>query len=139
MPIEPDQAQMSEIAAAARDDDSPVVMLNLNRYRDRAAYDGGADPELTGREAYARYGEAALEALTRLGGSILWHAEAGQTVIGEAADSYDEVIAVAYPSRAAFIALATDPDVVAALGHRRAGLERATLICCDSEPVSASA
>ena len=139
MPIEPDQAQMTEIAAAARDDESPVVMLNLNRYRDRAAYEDGTDAELTGREAYARYGEAALAALARLGGAVLWHADAGQTVIGDADDSYDEVIAVSYPSRAAFIALATDPDVVEALAHRRAGLERATLICCDAEPVPAGA
>jgi uncharacterized protein (DUF1330 family) len=139
MPIEPDQAQLTEIAAAARDDHSPVVMLNLNRYRDHAAYEDGAEAELTGREAYARYGEAALAALDRLGGRIVWHAEAGQTVIGDEGDGYDEVIAVSYPSRAAFIALATDPEVVEALAHRRAGLERATLICCDAEPAPVEA
>ena len=138
MPIEPDPTQSAETAAGAGGDaDGPVVMLNLNRYRDRAAYgDGPPDrgAELSGREAYAGYGEVAMAVLGRLGGKILWHADARETVIGDEGDRYDEVIAVWYPSRAAFLALASHDDVVAVLAHRRAGLERATLICCESGP-----
>jgi len=123
MPIEPDQQQLGELAALAAADQGPVVMLNLNRYRDRAAYE--------------RYGEVALPVLARLGGKILWHTQVKQTVIGGEADRFDEVIAVWYPSAAAFMTFATDPEIVAALAHRSAGLERAALICCDSggEPV----
>jgi uncharacterized protein (DUF1330 family) len=121
MPIEPDRQQLGELAALAADaPDKPVVMLNLNRYRDRAAYE--------------RYGEAALPVLARVGARVLWHAQASQTVIGEEADRPDEVIAVWYPSAAAFLAFATDPEIVAALEHRRAALERAVLICCESGP-----
>ena len=42
-----------------------------------------------------------------------------------------------YPSAAAFMTFATDPDIVAALPHRSAALDRAALICCESgaEPV----
>ncbi len=62
-------------------------MLNLNAYRERAAYEGeapdGADADVAGREAYARYAAVALPTLARLGAQILWHAEAGQTVVGE--------------------------------------------------------
>jgi uncharacterized protein (DUF1330 family) len=119
MPIEPDHEQLSEIAArAGGPDDGPVVMLNLNRYRERSAY--------------ARYGEVALGVLERVGGRILWHAQASQTVIGDDSDLYDEVIAVWYPSRAAFVELATSEDVLAAREHRAAGLERAALICCEA-------
>ena len=118
MPIEPDEKQLSEIAArAGGPDDGPVVMLNLNRYRERAAYE--------------RYGEVALGVLGQVGGRILWHAEANETVIGDDSDSYDEVIAVWYPSRAAFIELATSEGVLAARADRAAGLERAALICCE--------
>ena len=92
-------------------------MLNLNRYRDR--------------EAYMRYGEVAAAVLERVGGRILWHTEAQLTVIGDDSDRYDEVIAVWYPSMAAFSALATDPEILAARAHRVAGLERAALICCE--------
>jgi uncharacterized protein (DUF1330 family) len=116
-------------------------MLNLNRYRERAQYEGapsgaGSD-DVSGHEAYLRYGVVAAAVLERVGGRILWHTEAKRTVIGDESDRYDEVIAVWYPSLAAFVELATDREVVAALAHRTAGLERAALICCESgaEPV----
>jgi uncharacterized protein (DUF1330 family) len=126
MPVEPDERQLSEIAArAGGPDDGPVVMLNLNRYRERAAYE--------------RYGQVALAMLERVGGRILWHAEANETVIGDDSDLYDEVIAVWYPSRAAFIQLATSAEVVAALPDRRRALERAALICCEPGPEPAVA
>lgn len=117
MAVDPNRAQLGALAELAAAGDEPVVMLNLNRYRDRAAYE--------------RYGEAALPVLERIGGRVLWHTRARQTVIGEEADRVDEVIAVWYPSAAAFLAFATDPEVVAALDQRRAGLESARLICCE--------
>ena len=57
-------------------------------------------------------------------------------MIGDDSDVYDEVIAVWYPSAAAFMALATDPEILEARADRVAGLERAALICCEagSEP-----
>jgi uncharacterized protein (DUF1330 family) len=133
MPVEPNEQQMGELAAlAAEGGDRPIVMLNLNRYRDRSEYE--------------RYGEAALPTLARVGGRVLWHTQTKQTVIGEDSDQWDEVIAVWYPSAAAFMAFGTDPEIVAALPHRAAGLERAALICCEpgageisfGEPASAA-
>lgn len=141
MPIEPTREQVAEISAVAGGpDDGPVVMLNLNRYRKRAAYErapGGVDADVGGREAYARYAAVATAILARLGARILWHAEVERTVIGDASDIYDEVIAVWYPSRRAFVELATHEEVLPALVHRVAGLERAALICCESGPEAA--
>lgn len=125
MPIDPDQQQLAALSARAAGDDSPIVMLNLNRYADR--------------DEYLRYGAVATRTLERIGARILWHANAAETFIGTGDDDYDEVIAVWYPSRTAFLELVGDPDVLAALEHRRAGLERAAIICCESgaEPVLA--
>ena len=139
MPIEPTEDQLAELGArAGGPDDGPVVMLNLNRYRDRADYPepppGGEDPDVSGHEAYARYGIVAQERLGEVGGRILWYASASSTVIGDESDLYDEVLAVWYPSRAAFLSLATAPRILAALPHRRAGLERAAIVCCESGP-----
>jgi uncharacterized protein (DUF1330 family) len=118
MAVEPNEEQFAGVAKlAAGEPDGPVVMLNLNRYRDR--------------DAYMRYGVVAAAVLERVGGKILWHADARLTVIGDDADRYDEVIAVWYPSLAAFSALATDPEILEARAHRLDGLERAALICCE--------
>ena len=116
--IEPSPRQLEELAALGADHAGPVVMVNLNRYRDRAAYEN--------------YGRVALPVLARIGGRVLWAADARQTVVGhEEADRFDEVIVVWYPSVAAFTSFATDPEIVAAFEHRRAGLEEARLICCE--------
>jgi hypothetical protein len=119
VPIEPDERQLADIAAiAGTDADGPVVMLNLNRYRDR--------------DEYMRYGIVAAGVLDRVGGRIQWHADAQLTIIGDESDRYDEVLAVWYPNRAAFLALIGDAETVAALPHRVAGLERAAIICCSA-------
>ncbi len=118
MPVLPDERQFAEVAAVAGSDaDGPLVMLNLNRYRDR--------------EAYLRYGVVAAAVLERVGGRILWHTDARLTVVGDDTDRYDEVLAVWYPSMAAFSELATDPQVLEAQSHRLEGLERAAVICCE--------
>jgi uncharacterized protein (DUF1330 family) len=119
MAVEPDAQQLAALADGG--DGAPVVMLNLNRYRDRTAYE--------------RYGAVALEVLERVGGRILWQAEANATVIGDETDRYDEVIAVWYPSVAAFTELATDPAILEVREVRAQALERAALICC-SEPAA---
>lgn len=123
MPIEPTQEQLEALAARAAEDDSPVVMLNLNRYRDR--------------DEYLKYGAVATGMLERVGARVLWHAEIADTFIGTDDDRYDEVLAVWYPSRSAFLQFTADPEILAAFEHRRAGLERAAIICCESgaEPV----
>lgn len=116
MAIEPDQKQLEAIIANASGDDSPIVMLNLNRYADR--------------DEYMRYGAVATGMLDRLGAKVLWHANANETFIG--GDEWDEVIAVWYPSRSAFLEFTTDPEILAAFEHRRAGLEQAAIVCCES-------
>jgi uncharacterized protein (DUF1330 family) len=135
MPIEPDEHQITEVAHLAGESDGPVVMLNLNRYRDRAEYEGqvpgGMSPEVSGREAYLRYAAVAIEVLARLGGRVLWQAEAKLTVVGDESDRCDEVVAVWYPSFGAFLELVTDADILAARAHRSAGLERAVLLGCE--------
>ena len=64
MPIEPDERQFAEVAAlAGGDSDGPVVMLNLNRYRERAEYAG--DPP--GGGVRRRVGPRGVHALRRGG------------------------------------------------------------------------
>ncbi|HEY7268140.1 MAG TPA: DUF1330 domain-containing protein [Solirubrobacterales bacterium] len=120
MPVEPNPEQVAEIqGVAGGPDDGPLVMLNLNRYRDR--------------DAYLRYGEVAQRVLERVGGRVLWHAPVQATVVGEGEERFDDAIAVWYPSAAAFLQLATDPELLEARPHRLEGLERAALLRCDGD------
>ena len=128
---EPTQAALDAIGGRKPDGPAkPLVALNLNRYRDRASYPAGvADAEVSGREAYLRYGIVAFAAIRSVGGRILWVADAEEIAIGCEHDRYDEVVAVWYPSRAAFLALEHHPGYREAFElHRRASIEHATLL-----------
>ena len=112
-----------------------IVMVNLLRFRERAAYGAGtaeAGENLSGRAAYQRYGATALKCVLEAGGQIAWGGQQEMVVIGDATDEWDEVVCVRYPSRAAFLAMTDRPEYRAALYHRDAGLERTALLCCSA-------
>ena len=130
----PTDAQITELIERAGD--GPVVMLNLNRYRKAAQYEAGhpdADAGLSGRDAYLRYGVVALEAVTALGGRILWQGDARMLAVGTADDDFDEVVAVWYPDTGAFLRLVEHPGYVEAHAHRDAALERAVVLATAGE------
>ncbi len=132
--IEPTPEQRA--ALAAHRPDGPMIALNLNRYRERAAYPPGTpDGDVSGREAYLRYGIVAVQAVTQAGGQILWATDGRQLAVGSAADFYDEVVAVWYPSRAAFLTLDDFPGFREAVElHRRAAIAKASVLICDAGP-----
>ncbi len=137
--IQPDEHQLTRLfAEAGAEGDGPKVMLNLNRYRERAQYEepppGGESTDVSGHEAYLRYGMVATQVLARVGAKILWYAPAEWSVIGAEGEGYDEVVAAWYPSLEAFKALITDPELLAAHVHRAAALERAQILVCTSTP-----
>lgn len=125
--IEPTPAQFERLAAS--DDEQPVVMLNLLRFKDRA--DGvHADEGITGAEAYARYGAEVTRHLDRVGGRILFTMVPQESVIGPEEGEWDLVAAVEYPSRRAFLQMASDPAYLETHAHREAGLADTRLIAC---------
>ena len=64
------------------DDDSPIVMMNLLRYRERAVYPDGFEAEpSTGREAYQRYAAVALQRIASVGGRVVWMGSVQATMI----------------------------------------------------------
>ncbi len=84
-------------------------------------------------EAYTkRTGQAV--AIESVGGRILWQSEVEQVVIGDDGDGDDEVIAVWYPSRSAFLQLMAFPGYLEAAERRKATLEHATLLALTPPP-----
>ena len=127
---------------AGGESDGPVVMLNLNRYRERADYEGSrrasCPPTCRARRPTCATARWRPRCSGGVGGRILWHTESKRTVIGDESDRYDEILAVWYPSLEAFAALVGDPgDRGGARRTAPPGSSGRRSICCDSgaEPV----
>lgn len=112
-----------QLMALAQDESGPIVMVNLLKFRKKAQYADGRDPELSGREAYNRYAVEVVKLVRALGGEILFSGDVKSLVIGQVESLWDEVALAQYPSRAAFVKMAMSPECMAIGVHREAGLE----------------
>lgn len=125
--IEPTQDQFTAFAGAA--DDGPVLMLNLLRFKERADGIDAADG-ISGMEAYGRYGAAVQKFLEGVGGEVVQALGVEQVVVGPEAAEWHMALVVRYPSRAAFLAMISDPEYQKIHGHRSAALADSRLIAC---------
>lgn len=103
-------------------EEGPFVMVNLLKFKPKAEYADGSDAHLSGREAYARYGEEVARLVEELGGKIRYSGEVTGLMIGEVEDLWDMVALAEYPSLAAFREMAMSPAMHAIEHHRVAGL-----------------
>jgi uncharacterized protein (DUF1330 family) len=124
--IAPRPNQMQEVIAAVPKG-VPVVMLNMLRFREMAAYPDGR-PAISGRAAYARYSAEAAKHVARVGGSLVWFGEAQGSVIGPSDEHWDHIFLVRYPSIAKFIEMISSASYQAIVVHRSSALEDSRLI-----------
>jgi uncharacterized protein (DUF1330 family) len=103
-------------------EDGPFVMVNLLRFKAKAEYADGSDAELSGREAYARYGEEVRKLVEGLGGRVRYSGAVTGLLLGDVEDLWDMVALAEYPSLAAFRTMAMSPEMHAIEHHRKAGL-----------------
>ena len=87
--IRPNAEAFQQLAAST--DEGPVVMLNLLKFKPRA--DSG---DISGRESYNRYGRDVKPMVEALGGRIIWHGRADQTLIGDESAEWDSIALVEY-------------------------------------------
>jgi len=129
--VVPTPAQMQAMVEAGPE--GPIVMVNLLKYRERASYEADrpeASENLSGREAYQRYGMTAFKHVSARGGGIAWMGPQALVFIGGPEQEWDDIVCVKYPTRQKFLEMISDPDYLAATHHRDAGLERTALLCC---------
>ena len=109
--------------------DTPIVMVNLLRFRDKALYpQGSCFEDCTGRQAYRRYMDTAVEILSEVGAKPIWMSKALAGIIAPSDEQWDQVLLVRYPSVDAFMTMIKKPDYLAATVHREAALEDSRLI-----------
>ena len=119
--------------------DTPINMLNLVQFFDRAEYPADhalAGDNLTGAQAYANYGVASGPVLTRVGGEIIWRGGFEGTLIGDTSEQWDTIFIAQYPNSGAFLAMVTDPEYQLAVVHRQAAVMNSRLIRSAPLPVS---
>ena len=116
----------------------PVTMLNLLRFRETANYSGHPDlappNPISGRLAYDRYIEHTLPFLTDAGGSVLYSGDGGHLLIGPEEQRWDMAFLVRHASVEAFLAMASNEDYLAGIGHRIAALEDSRLLPLEDLP-----
>ncbi len=96
-------------------DSGPVVMVNLLRLRDRAAY--------------KRYSELTMPLIKARGGTVLWAGDGEAVAFGDAkTDRWDYVVLVRYPSRAAFLDMVGSPEYAAANIHRELAVAKHVIL-----------
>lgn len=126
--VYPKREQLEALVANAGD--GPIVMLNLLKFRDKAVYKDGRASDLSGRDAYMKYGEQMAPFVIARGGKMHFSAAVGTLVIGEVGEMWDAAALMEYPSAKAFVEIATSPEVAGFGVHREAGLEGQLLIQC---------
>ncbi len=122
--IDPQRDRFDAFKALPRD--TPIMMLNLLCFREKAAYEDGR--EATGAEAYAAYGRESGPIFRRVGGEIVWRGRPELMLIGPAEQHWDMIFVARYPSAAAFLEMVTDPDYRIAVRHRQAAVLDSRLI-----------
>jgi uncharacterized protein (DUF1330 family) len=103
-------------------EDGPFVMINLLKFKPKAEYADGSDPDISGAAAYGRYGAAVTKMIEQLGGRIVYGGVTTSLMLGQVEELWDSVGLVEYPSMAAFRAMITSPEYAAISHHRTAGL-----------------
>lgn len=131
MPLYPRPEQIKALLES--DQSGPVAMLNLLKFKERAAYEDGRETTLTGREAYQLYAAQMVPFVHSKGGRMLYSAMPHHLVIGDGDLEWDAVGVMEYPSKEAFAAIAGAPEVAEFAVHRSAGLDHQLLVSCTGQ------
>jgi uncharacterized protein (DUF1330 family) len=103
--------------------DGPVFMVNLLKFKQKAAYEDGRASDLSGRDAYMIYGRAVSQLLVKFGGRAIFAGDVTYLSLGQVSELWDEVAIAMYPDRAAMVRMSMSQEWRDIAIHRSAGLE----------------
>lgn len=133
--LAPSETQLQTLMALPAD--QPVAVLNLFQFNQTAKYQP-EDPEygteaanVSGEDAYRRYGEIAGQVIENLGGRIAMSAAVDQILIGPDDADWHIAAIMFFPSREAFLKMMAQPDFQAASRHRKAALANHRMLHLD--------
>ncbi len=122
-----DRGYGMKLATTAPDDDGPVWMVNLMRYREVADYADGRATALSGREADDAY--APVGPLAAIGAEVVFVGDVEHQFLGDT-PKWDRIGVVKYPTRRSFIEMQTRPDFQKLHEHKDAGMAKTIVMGC---------
>lgn len=121
------------LATRAPEDDGPIYMVNLMKYKEVAEYaNAEGQPAVSGREADDQYNPASI--LNKIGAAIVFVGDVTSMHVGT--DDWDRVAVVRYPTRRSFVEMQSRKDFSEKHVHKAAGMLRTTIVAC--RPVDSS-
>ena len=106
-------------------DDQPIYMINLLKFKEKAEYKDGRETSLSGREAYALYAEIIEKHLIEIGGEIIFKSKVTRITVGKVDELWDAIAIAKWPSKKVMgeNMMPSDPKLLEGYKHREAGLE----------------
>ncbi len=104
------------------DVDTPIYMVNLLKFKEKAEYADGRETSLSGAEAYGIYMNEVVAHLAKVGAKPVFGATVSRLMLGEVEELWDMVAIAKYPSRHAMLQMMQDPAYLESEQHRSAGL-----------------
>jgi hypothetical protein len=126
----PNTEYAMSMAMMSPQDDGPVWMVNLMKYREVADYADGRESAISGRDADDAY--SPLDSLAAVGAVPVFFGDVDQQLLGDET-TWDRVGVVKYPTRKAFIDMQSLPSFQKSHHHKDAGME--STIVMGSQPM----
>ena len=104
------------------DIETPIKMVNLLTFKDKAEYADGRETNLSGKEAYEIYATEVQGHLEKVGGKSIFFGEVQRLMLGEVEELWDWVAIAEYPSRKAMLEMIMNSEYQKSAEHRSAGL-----------------
>ena len=109
-------------------DGMPVVLCHLLKFREQADYtDLPSEAPCSGKEAYHRYLDQAVEYIEAHGGRVIFNGDVNGLLIGPETESWDEVLLVRFPTVETVTEMMSSRKYQDIGRHRLAGLENTRL------------
>jgi len=119
------------LATTPADQDGPVWMVNLMKYREVAQYADGRESTISGMEADDEY--SPVDSLAAIGARPVFFGTVEQQLLG-AAPIWDRTGVVEYPTRRSFIEMQSRPEFRKSHEHKDAGMEQTIVMGCQPMP-----
>jgi len=117
----------AEMFSISPEDDGPVWMVNLMKYRENADYGDSRKSIITGKEADNLY--APVEVLSEIGAEIVFIGDVERQLLGDD-PQWDRVAVVKYPTRRSFVEMSARKDFQEKHVHKEAGMQKTIVMGC---------